>query len=281
MKKARLPFVAALALSGALHAAGAIAIAPHEDLAVEGGAPATIALLGEAFEDLAQGAQPVAATSAPPAPTGTAQFPPITAAAMAPPPLLPSADVADLALPVAATMAPTPATPTLAQTAKAETAAPDRSPRPRARLEKPLAKAPPTEKRAAKSAAPVPAGNADRAAHKGSQDGQEAAPTAAASGAGNTKPAQQAGNAARSSYPGLVLRKIEGTRKTASSARGTVVVAFRVASSGALASARVARSTGDPSLERAALDHIRRAAPFPPPPAGAETEFRFEFVGRR
>ncbi|RGP36715.1 energy transducer TonB [Pseudotabrizicola alkalilacus] len=306
MKHARLPFVAALALSGALHAAGAIAIAPqHDALSIEGGGTATIALLGEAFEDLAQGAQPVEATGAAAAPPHSAQ--PVTAQAApvapamadspAPSLSLPVSDAADLtaappadptpalapepAPPVVASLSPAaptstaqPVSPTqLATAVEAEGAAPETSPRPRARAERP-------EKRVAEKRTASPTGNADRNARKGAQSGQENAPATAAA-TGTAQGNRQAGNAARSNYPGLVLRKIERTRKPAHAARGTVVVAFRVAPSGALASARVARSTGDPSLERVALDHIRRAAPFPPPPAGAETDFRFEFVGRR
>ncbi|MDO9639960.1 MAG: TonB family protein [Pseudotabrizicola sp.] len=304
MKHPRLPFVIALALSGALHAAAAIAIAPQPDeFAVEGGGAATVALLGEAFEDLAQGATPVAATEAPPAPPlgavpvttqVAATAPPLTATP-APPLLLPPSETADLAamppvdnapavqpelapqVPAALAAAAVAAPPELATPVETASSAPDTSPRPPARAEAP---AKPVEKRAVAQSTPVPAGNADRNARKGAQMGQEKAAAAAATGGSGAQTAQ-AGNAARSSYPGLVLRKIERTRKAATQARGTVVVVFRVAPSGGLASARVAKSTGDASLERAALDHIRRAAPFPAPPAGAETDFRFEFVGRR
>lgn len=306
MNHARLPFVIALALSGALHAAAAIAIAPQpDDLAVEGGGAATVALLGEAFEDLAQGATPVAATEAPPAPPlaavpvttqAAATAPPLTATPTAPL-VLPPSETADLAAlpPVDSAPAvqpePAPQVPATVATAAVaappepatpvETAstAPEASPRPRARAKAP-APAKAVEKRAVAQSSPVPAGNADRNTRKGAQSGQDNVATAAASG-GSGAQAGQAGNAARSSYPGLVLRKIERTRKPATQARGTVVVVFRVAPSGGLASARVAKSSGDASLERAALDHIRRAAPFPAPPAGAETDFRFEFIGRR
>ncbi|WP_103333831.1 energy transducer TonB family protein [Pseudotabrizicola formosa] len=306
MTQARLPFAIALALSGALHAAAAIAIAPQPDtLAVEGGGAATVALLGESFEDLAQGATPVAPTEAPPAPplaavpvaTRVAALPPPMAAPPAPPLALPSSDTADLA--AVPTVDPAPAAHSEASpqgsaavsaaavAAPAEHAtaidpassAPEASPRPLARAAAP-APARPVEKRAEAQSTPVAAGNADRNARKGAQSGQDAAP-ASATAAGSGAQAAQAGNAARATYPAVVLRKIERTRKPASRARGSVVVAFRVAPSGGLASAQVVRSSGDPALERTALDHIRRAAPFPPPPAGAETDFRFEFVGRR
>ncbi|TVP69897.1 MAG: energy transducer TonB [Rhodobacteraceae bacterium] len=58
------------------------------------------------------------------------------------------------------------------------------------------------------------------------------------------------------------------------------MVAFSVGSNGGLASVSVAQSSGHAGLDQTALDHIRRAAPFPPPPAGAQCQFSFEFVGR-
>jgi periplasmic protein TonB len=42
----------------------------------------------------------------------------------------------------------------------------------------------------------------------------------------------------------------------------------------------VARSSSHPELDEMALDHVRRAAPFPAPPPGAQRDFRFEFEGR-
>lgn len=297
--KQRFAFIAFLVLSGALHAAGAIAIAPARDsVLMEGGGAASVALLGDSFEDLAQGAQPVMATetsAVQPVTTVTvtpASTPPAPVPAAAPAPALsvPVAHAADLAAspatpaapseppvaaePVQVPLAAPPAPATLAPATDVASSAPETSPRPQARAEKPVKRQKTAEPRPASSA-----GNADRNARKGSQTGQENANAPAAQSARSG--GQQAGNAAKSTYPGLVLRKIERTRKPATSARGSVVVAFRVAPSGALASAQVARSTGDPVLERAALDHIRRAAPFPPPPAGADIDFRFEFVGRR
>ncbi|MGF1659130.1 MAG: energy transducer TonB, partial [Rubrimonas sp.] len=47
--------------------------------------------------------------------------------------------------------------------------------------------------------------------------------------------------------------------------------------SGALVSARIARSAGFPALDRATLAAARAAAPFPPPPPELEGE-RFAFV---
>jgi protein TonB len=77
-----------------------------------------------------------------------------------------------------------------------------------------------------------------------------------------------------------VLRKIQRVRQVRSPARGRVVVAFSIAPSGALASVSVSRSSGHAALDRVALEHIQRAAPFSPPPQGAQRQFNFEFVGR-
>lgn len=76
------------------------------------------------------------------------------------------------------------------------------------------------------------------------------------------------------------MRKIAATRKTTTSLRGLAVIAFSIGANGQLASVRVARSSGSAELDALGLDHIRRAAPFPPPPAGAPARFSVEFRGR-
>ena len=299
MMKTRLPILVALTLSGGLHAAGAIVLGPQSpEIEVEGGTTATVGLLGEAFEDLAQGAVPVSASSAAPAaalsptPPVAAVAPPAPLASVAPSPALPSAvppsgATADLPAATAQSAPPVlpspsaPVPPTTAATA-IDPAAPETSPRPVRRAEARKETPRPQRTEVATQEVATQAGNADRSARKGTSSGQDRAANAATGAERSSAPATTAeGNAARSTYPGLVLRKIERTRKPSVSARGTVIVSFRVSASGALATARIVRSSGDASLERAALDHIKRAAPFPAPPAGAETEFRFEFVGRR
>lgn len=74
----------------------------------------------------------------------------------------------------------------------------------------------------------------------------------------------QAGNAAASNYAGKVRRKISRARRSSrGNARGTAVVSFVVDQSGRLSSARISRSSGNASVDKAALDTVRRAAPFP------------------
>lgn len=50
---------------------------------------------------------------------------------------------------------------------------------------------------------------------------------------------------------------------------GTVLVGFTIDHVGRLVSSRIVRSAGRVRLDRAALSLLARAAPFPPPPAGA------------
>lgn len=128
------------------------------------------------------------------------------------------------------------------------------------------------------AAAAQPAGDSDRSARRGSSDGSNG--QAAASAPQPAAQASAAGNAAALNYPGQVMRRIQRVRQARVRARGSAVVAFSIAANGGLASASLARRSGSAELDQAALDHIRRAAPFPAPPAGAQRNFSFEFVGR-
>jgi protein TonB len=76
------------------------------------------------------------------------------------------------------------------------------------------------------------------------------------------------------------MKKVRATRTKVGVGRGTVVVGFTIATDGGLASVRVLKSSGNAHLDDIAIDHIRRSAPFPPPPATAATRFSFEFIGR-
>jgi protein TonB len=127
--------------------------------------------------------------------------------------------------------------------------------------------------------APQEAGNADRTARRGSAEGTPLS-NAAAAAPQPTVAAAAPGNAEASNYPGLVMRRIQRVRQARVRAQGTALVAFTVGADGGLASVRLARASGNADLDAAALDHIRRAAPFPSPPPGAQRNFSFEFVGR-
>lgn len=86
--------------------------------------------------------------------------------------------------------------------------------------------------------------------------------------------------ASAASYDRQVLKRINGTKRRSAPSKGVVVVGFKIAGDGSVASVTVIRGSGSPDLDRIATDHIRRAGPFPPPPAGARRSFSFEFVGR-
>lgn len=147
----------------------------------------------------------------------------------------------------------------------------DVRPRARARPEEPKpARKPATRQKPAekKKAAPKPAEPARKAA-------RPAQKTGTARGSTSQGDAPRAGSStAAKSYPAQVQRKIARTRQRRSGAPGRVVVAFSVNGSGGLTGLSIAQSSGKSSTDQAALDHIRRAAPFPAPPAGARRSFR-------
>ncbi len=154
------------------------------------------------------------------------------------------------------------------------------SARPRARpreIAKPAPK-PPKPRPAPAKAKPNP-GAAQPAQVRGSAEGQKQASQTETSRS-SAKAAAQAGNAAVSNYPGQVMRKISRLRRPRVRSRGTATVAFRIAPGGGLASIRIAKSSGSAELDAAALQLVRRAAPFPKPPAGARRSFSIGIKGR-
>lgn len=266
--------IAALVLSGALHAAGLLIVAaPPQRIAVAGGGTPDIAAIGAAFEDFVAGAVPVTPAAQPavaPAQRSLA---------------LPASAVADLAVPdLAVPVTPDPSTSAPVATGATPVTAPQPAPditralpdtAPATSL-RPIAR--PAPQTAQPAAPPRPAGNAEADAARGSTQAQPQG-QAVASGAAPA-PDSTGGQAAAAAYPGQVLRQITRLRPQRAPARGIVLVRFAIAGSGALADVSVAQSSGSAALDRLALDHIRRAAPFPAPPAGAQTAFSFEFLGR-
>ncbi len=81
-------------------------------------------------------------------------------------------------------------------------------------------------------------------------------------------------------YGSLVRARISRYRPRGSGRTCRVVVSFSLSRSGSLRSARVARSSCDSALARAALSAVRRASPYPRPPAGmtaAQLRFSIPF----
>ncbi|MGR3506773.1 MAG: TonB family protein [Paracoccaceae bacterium] len=292
--------VAALALtvSGGLHAAGLVRFAPPEDVALQGGQAQYTPELGDSFADMAQGAaMPV---SPPTESLERAEAEPLTPAQETPrsKPVTQAARLAQLEVKPVPQVEALP--PVLApEIAAIASAAPDQAqalprqetltPVPRV-TQSPSARRPqarpvpraahPDERAKPKPQAPAQAaGNADHNATRGTNAGQEGAKAPAAQ---TQRPTAQGdgGAAANASYGRAVLTQINRTRKKRAPSPGRTVVGFSISEGGGLAAVRVIRSSGSPDLDQVALDHIRRAAPFPRPPAGAQRQFSFEFVGR-
>lgn len=87
------------------------------------------------------------------------------------------------------------------------------------------------------------------------------------------------GNAAASNYPGLVNRKLSRVPRPRMGSRGTAVVNFSIAANGGLSGVSIVRSSGSARLDQAAVQLVRRAAPFPTPPAGAQRTFTISIKG--
>ena len=104
------------------------------------------------------------------------------------------------------------------------------------------------------------------------------APTASSSaarsgGAGGGGAAQTAGKAAESAYRAQVAAKLARSKFYPNAARrdrltGRATVRFTLNASGRVTAVKVVRSAGSRILDDAAVDMVRRAAPYPPIPRG-------------
>lgn len=81
---------------------------------------------------------------------------------------------------------------------------------------------------------------------------------------------------AMSRYGMRVRARILANRQGGGGLRGRAVISFGVSSSGGLRYVTISRSSGNRSVDRAALQTVRRASPFPRPPQTATlTQLRF------
>lgn len=258
-------FVAAMALMG-----GAAAIA----LAAERRPPVLVLDLGEVPP-----VGMVVAAVAESAPQVMEQAPPVP---QEPEPAeeLPEASIAEplprLAAPAAMTL-PAPDVPVSSEVAlppelekpqerEVAEAVPEVKPKPRP--EKKTEKK--TEKKPVEQPDPEPA-------RKAAKESTAAPPVASAQKTGKTPKASGMSPAA---YAKAVMKKVRSTRKKAGAGKGSVVVGFSIGPDGSLAGVNVLQGSGNAALDQVAVDHIRRAAPFPPPPAEAGRSYSFEFVGK-
>lgn len=277
MRRHTLWAAGAVTLSVVLHGLGFGVGGPGPSVQLEGGAPAQVAILGNSFADMAAGvvtpstSAPDVATQVQPTPVSPVAPPPVSATTPPPVQTTPPPPATSAVPPVQA--ASVPAAPPALQPVPEPVAKPVPKPRP-----KPAPK-PPKRTKAPPKAAPKPAprGNSGQSAKRGQADGQTGAKATQSGQARGTS--RQAGNAAVSSYPGKVWRKLSRTRKRGRG-RGKAVVGFKIASSGGVASAWIIRSSGNAKLDAAALKHVHRAAPFPRPPKGAKRQYSYDYVGK-
>ena len=116
-------------------------------------------------------------------------------------------------------------------------------------------------------------------ARRGATDGSAAGKTARQGQKRHER--DRRGNAAVSNYPGKVMAKLRRAargipRGARLRAQRDVQVGFVVNASGGVGGVRIVQSSGSPDLDRAALDTVRRAAPFPPIPGDAgRSSWRF------
>lgn len=154
------------------------------------------------------------------------------------------------------------------------------SPRPRTRPEEKPEAAPKARERQ-----PAEQAEAEPEPERKPRAPEEAAASAAqAAGAQQAaQPAQkrrEAGGRDAARYGDVVMRQIARSPRKRAPERGVVTVGFEIGPDGGLLRVAVVASSGSAALDQMALDHIRRAAPFPPPPEGAKTRYGFEFEGK-
>ncbi|MCU4651381.1 TonB family protein [Roseibacterium sp. SDUM158016] len=275
----------AIAVSLAVHGAVLAGLSPPEGAARGATGTAEIAMLGTSFEDRAAGriapvAPPVEAVSAT---TPSTRVPPLPSTPVAGT----LAPVAPVAVPASSSLAPAPevpAVPALASVVPQETrtardapiarAPGDDTPRPQARPEPPRPSDPPP----AAGTPPPDTGPDTRAARAGAPSGNAGGTASGATGAGGGGEAANPREIAR--YAQRVNRHLARMRRPNSSFPGSAVVSFTIAPGGGLAAISISQSSGDAAFDALALDHVRRAVPFPAPPVGAETRFAVAIRGR-
>jgi protein TonB len=147
--------------------------------------------------------------------------------------------------------------------------------KPAKRAEKKPAPEKPKQVAKAKKATPRTSGKRGEnqvSSRRGQADGQLNGDNSQASRGGSKN--GEVGNAAVSNYPGKVMAKLRRAMRSVSKsarakARNDAQVAFTVSAGGGVSGIRIARSSGSAEFDQVALALVRRAAPFPPIPAGA------------
>lgn len=194
------------------------------------------------------------------------------AAPSAPPAQKPAEPVSAVAPALLAPVVPVEAVKPLPEPVKPEPKKAD-TPKPKKPSKPAAAKAPAAGQTNAKTSAPA-------APAQGGAGGQSNV-TALAGGAGRIGTGDAEGNSDVTNYPGQISRALRRALYYPPSAKrrrltGETLVSFVVAKGGSASSIRVARSSGVPELDEAALETVRRAAPFPAiPPAARRDSWTF------
>ncbi|WP_438752535.1 energy transducer TonB [Pararhizobium sp. O133] len=294
-----IKWTGAIVLSLLAHAGTAKLFEPSEkppELAtVAGGEEMEVAVLGNAFEETILSGDPeqeiepdeVEPTEVEPEPVEVAEVPPVQSeiTSETPTDILPTE--ADVVLPAEDMPPVTAEQPEITATvAPAETVIPEEKPEPEEIKPEPETKPEPKKEKPEKEKPqkkPVKKKAGDKgqqveSAKKGQADGVEnAASSSNASKKG--KVAQALGNGAETRYSGRVRAKVNRNFRYPKSAsrgtKGSVTVAFTVTSSGGLAGVRMVRGSGVAVLDDAALNAVRKAAPFPAIPEGGRSPWPF------
>lgn len=83
-------------------------------------------------------------------------------------------------------------------------------------------------------------------------------------------------DAALRAYQEQVWRMIMARRPPGARLSGGAMIGFHLMADGAPCDIEIARTSGDPMLDRLAVDTVRRAGPFPKPPAAVNALTRFQ-----
>ena len=93
------------------------------------------------------------------------------------------------------------------------------------------------------------------------------------------KPAPAAGKVSSGRYAANVRAAI-GRHRPRVGGGGSATVAFSIGPGGGLQGVKIVRSSGKQAADQAAIATVRAAAPFPPPPAGANNTFSIQIYFR-
>ena len=128
----------------------------------------------------------------------------------------------------------------------------------------------PEEKVTETTPPPMPEGGAPSRASAGSD----------ADAPGVPQPEADPGNAASQNYAGEVMKHLSGRRRPRASGAGFARVTFSLTSSGNVENIRISTSSGASKFDREALKFVKRAAPFPKPPAHVRRDFVVKIEGK-